>query len=40
LGNILFTTKIWQLWPYTISIFFSCMDIYLAMHSMIHKFIS
>ena len=40
LGNILLTTKIWQLWPYTITIFFSCMDIYLALHSMIQKIIS
>lgn len=39
-GNLLLATKIWSLWPLLISIFFSFMDIYHAMYSMLNQFIS
>jgi hypothetical protein len=39
-GNLLLATKIWKLWPLLISIFFSLMDIYHAVYSILNQFIS
>jgi hypothetical protein len=39
-GNMLLATKIWKLWPLLISIFFSFMDIYTTLYSIINEFIS
>ncbi len=39
-GNLLLATKIWSLWPLLISVFFSVMDIYHAVYSMLDQVIS
>jgi hypothetical protein len=39
-GNLLLATKIWKLWPLLISIFFSFVDIYHAVYSILNQFIS
>lgn len=39
-GNLLFAAKIWRLWPLLISVFFSVMDIYHAVYSMLDQVIS
>jgi hypothetical protein len=39
-GNLMVATKISKLWPLLVSIFFSFMDIYHAMYSMLNQFIS
>jgi hypothetical protein len=39
-GNMFLTTKIWKLWPILISMFFSFMDIYIAVYSILNQFIS
>ena len=39
-GNMLLATKIWKLWPLIVSMFFSFMDIYVALHAMVTEFIS
>jgi len=39
-GNLLLATKIWRLWPLLISVFFSVMDIYHAVYSMLNQALS
>ena len=39
-GNLLLTTKLWSLWPLLISVFFSVMDIYHAVYSMLNQALS
>lgn len=39
-GNLLLAPKIWSLWPLLISVFFSVMDIYHAVYSMLNQVIS
>jgi hypothetical protein len=39
-GNMLLATKIWKLWPLIVSMFFSFMDIYAALYTMVTEFIS
>jgi hypothetical protein len=39
-GNMMLATKIWKLWPTLLSMFFSFMDIYLAVYSIFNQFIS
>ncbi len=39
-GNLLLATKIWSLWPLLISVFFSVMDIYHAVYSMLDQALS
>jgi hypothetical protein len=39
-GNALLATKIWSLWLLLISVFFSVMDIYHAVYSMLDQALS